>query len=222
MFKSMFTSINKDYDSSTLSKRFEKDGWVVINQYSGELLCLIENICSKLELGISFHNYKKLIPKDIREVENFSLSSAYGLNEFPLHTDGAEYNTPPRFLVLRALTDSPTGTSLADANSIRDNVNIRNTKWSVKTKDGILQTKLYEQHLKYNIEFIRFNRLSMKCVDGNKLEVNNAVDNLSVSYVNWTQNKTLIIDNWRVLHGRQMIIEEDYNKRIIERLQVFI
>lgn len=218
----MFTSINKDYDSSTLSKRFEKDGWVVINQYSGELLCLIENICSKLELGISFHNYKKLIPKDIREVENFSLSSAYGLNEFPLHTDGAEYNTPPRFLVLRALTDSPTGTSLADANSIRDNVNIRNTKWSVKTKDGILQTKLYEQHLKYNIEFIRFNRLSMKCVDGNKLEVNNAVDNLSVSYVNWTQNKTLIIDNWRVLHGRQMIIEEDYNKRIIERLQVFI
>ena len=221
MLKSVFNLISKDFDGSTLSHNIEKDGWAVINHYSGELLSLTEIICSKLELGISFHNYKKLIPKDNKEVEHFSLSSAYGLNEFPLHTDGAEYNTPPRFLVLRALSDSPTGTSLADAYSIRDKVTIRNTKWSVKTKDGILQTKLFEQHPKYNIEFIRFNRLSMKCVDGNKLEVNNAIDNLPVSYVNWTQNKTVIIDNWRILHGRQMIIEEDYDKRIIERLQVF-
>jgi hypothetical protein len=222
MFKSVFTSIRKNFVSSELSIRIEKDGWVVINHYSGELLSLIKNICSNLELDISFYNYKKLIPKDSKDVQYFSLSSAYGLNKFPLHTDGTEYNIPPRFIILRALADSSTGTSFADSNSIKDNVNICNTEWSVKTKDGILQTKLFAQHPKYNIEYIRFNRLSMKCVDGNRLEVNNAIDNLSVSYIYWKQYKTIIIDNWRVLHGRQMIIEEFYDKRIIERLQVFI
>lgn len=222
MFKSVFNLISKDFDSSTLTHRLEKDGWVVINQYSGELLSLIETICSKLGLDISFHDYKKLIPKDKKEVGHFSLSSAYGLNEFPLHTDGAEYNTPPRFLVLRALSASPTGTSLADANTLCANVSLCSSKWSVKTKDGIIRTKLYEKHPKYNIEFIRFNRLSMKCDEGNKLEVYNAINNLAISSVNWTKNKTIIIDNWRVLHGRQTIIEEDYEKRIIERLQVFI
>ncbi len=204
-----------------LSQTIEKDGWVVIDKYSGELLNLMENICLKLKLDISFHNYKKLIPKNKNEVEHFSLSSAYGLNEFPLHTDGAEHKTPPIFLVLRALSNSPTGTCIADANSICDR-NICDSKWSVKTKDGLVKTKLYEQHPKYNTEFIRFNRLSMKCDEGEKLDVYKAIDNLTVSSILWTKNKTIIIDNWRVLYGRQTIIEEDYEKRILERLQVFI
>jgi hypothetical protein len=222
MLKNVINLFNKKLDFTILSQTIEKDGWVVIDEYSGELLNLMENICSKLKLDISFHNYKKLIPKDKNEVENFSLSSAYGLKEFPLHTDGAEYKTPPRFLVLRALSDSPTGTCIADANSICNNINVLNSKWSVKTKDGIVKTKLYEQHPKYNIEFIRFNRLSMKCDEGEKLDVYKAIDNLAISSIIWTENKTIIIDNWRVLHGRQTIIEDDYEKRIIERLQVFI
>jgi hypothetical protein len=222
MLKNVINLFNKKLDFTILSQTIEKDGWVVIDEYSGELLNLMENICSKLKLDISFHNYKKLIPKDKNEVEHFSLSSAYGLKEFPLHTDGAEYKTPPRFLVLRALSDSPTGTCIADANSICNNINVCNSKWSVKTKDGIVKTKLYEQHPKYNIEFIRFNRLSMKCDEGEKLDVYKAIDNLTISSIIWTENKTIIIDNWRVLHGRQTIIEDDYEKRIIERLQVFI
>jgi alpha-ketoglutarate-dependent taurine dioxygenase len=222
MLKNVINLFNKKLDFSILSQTIEKDGWVVIDEYSGELLNLMENICSKLKLDISFHNYKKLIPKDKNEVEHFSLSSAYGLKEFPLHTDGAEYKTPPRFLVLRALSDSPTGTYIADANSICDNINVCNTKWSVKTKDGIVKTKLYQQHPKYNIEFIRFNRLSMKCDEGDKLDVYKAIDNLTISSIIWSENKTIIIDNWRVLHGRPTIIEDDYEKRIIERLQVFI
>ena len=221
MFKNVFNLFSKELDFSMLSQRIENDGWVVIDEYSGELLNLIENICSKLELDISFHNYKKLIPKDKNEVEHFSLSSAYGLDDFPLHTDGAEYKTPPRFLVLRALSNSPTGTCIADANSICDS-NIRSSKWSVKTKDGIVKTKLYEQHPKYNIEYIRFNRLSMKCDEGEKLDVYTTIDNLTISSILWTKNKTIIIDNWRVLHGRHTLIEEDYEKRILERLQVFI
>jgi hypothetical protein len=221
IIKSILNLFSNDLDVLTLSQRLKKDGWIAIHEYSGELLNLIENICSELELDISFHIYKKLIPKDKNEVEHFSLSSAYGLKEFPLHTDGAEYKTPPRFLVLRALSNSPTGTCIADANSICDS-NICNSKWSVKTKDGIVKTKLYEKHPKYNIEFIRFNRLSMKCDEGEKLDVYKAIDNLTVSSILWTKNKTIIIDNWRVLHGRQTIIEEDYEKRILERLQVFI
>ena len=48
------------------------------------------------------------------------------------------------------------------------------------------------------------------------------IDKLKIIYVDWTDPKTLIIDNWRVLHGRQGVIEKDYKSRVIERLQVFI
>jgi alpha-ketoglutarate-dependent taurine dioxygenase len=221
LFRRLYSLFSKELNVTTLTHRLEKDGWVVINQYSEELLDLIENVCSKLELNISFHNHKELIPKDSNEVGHFSLSSSYGLNKFPLHTDGAECATPPRFLVLRALSNSPTRTCLADAQTIRNKLTKFNTLWRVKTKDGIIRTKLYELNPIYDIEFIRFNRLSMKCDEGNKFEVYNAIDNLLISHIKWTKNKTIIIDNWRVLHGREMVIEENYNKRVIERLQVF-
>jgi alpha-ketoglutarate-dependent taurine dioxygenase len=220
--KGIFNKVSKEIDIPSITHRLENDGWVVINQYSEELIGLAENICLELELNISLHNYKKLIPKENNEASYFSLSSAYGLNEFPLHTDGAEYNIPPRFLVLRALSNSPTRTSLVDAHSIKDDLTQYRTRWSVKTKEGKIETNLYEIHPKYNIEFIRFNRLSMKCEEGNKIEICNAIDSLFINYIEWTKSKTIVIDNWRVLHGREAMIENKYAKRIIERLQVFI
>ena len=98
--------------------------------------------------------------------------------------------------------------------------------WIADHKQGLLRlnpsTKLLETYNKYNRDYIRFNRLSMKCENGNKSEVYNAIDSLPINCINWTKNKTIIIDNWRMLHGRQIIIEKDYGKRCIERLQVFI
>lgn len=222
VFKKIINSNRDDLCSRVLSQKINKDGWVVINHFSGELITLIEKICTNLELEITFHNYKKLTPKDNKEAINFSLSSAYGLKEFPLHTDGAEYKIPPKFLVLRALANSPTGTTIADAKTIKTNISACNSKWSVKTKDGIINTKLFETDKKYNIDFIRFNRLLMKCIEGDKMHVSKAIDTLSTDIINWTLNKTIIIDNWRVLHGRQHILEKEYDRRIIERLQVFI
>ena len=222
ILKNIFSPSHDKLSASSLSCRIEKDGWVLINHYSGELLGLAEAICSNSQLKISFHNTQKIIPKDKNEVEHFSLSSAYGLNRFPLHTDGAEYIIPPKYLVLRALSDSPTGTTIADAKAIKNNISVCESIWTVKTKDGIISTKLLETYNKYNRDYIRFNRLSMKCENGNKSEVYNAIDSLPINCINWTKNKTIIIDNWRMLHGRQIIIEKDYGKRCIERLQVFI
>ncbi len=220
LFKSIFGS--KDLDVVSITHQLEKDGWAVVNQYSGDLIHLVEDICVQLELNISFHNFKKLVPRNNNDVGHFSLSSAYGLNEFPLHTDGAEYNIPPRFLVLRALSNSPTRTSFADSNSIKDDLIQFNTRWSVKTKDGIIRTNLYERHPKYNIDFIRFNRLSMKCDEGNRIEVYKTIDKLLINYIKWAKYKTVIIDNWRILHGREAVVENNYGNRVIERLQVFI
>ena len=62
----------------------------------------------------------------------------------------------------------------------------------------------------------------MKCEFGNKFEVQNAIDTLDIKYINWTKDKTIIIDNWRVLHGRNAIVEKIYSSRVIERLQIFI
>jgi hypothetical protein len=222
MKEKVFDLKNNIIDVSTLAISLEKYGWSVIDNYSGELLSLMERVCYKMSLIISSHTFKKLTPKECREVEYFSLSSAYGLNEFPLHTDGVAMDIPPRFIVLRALSSSPTGTKLADANEIKEQLNIKNSKWSFKTNTGILKTSLYTKHPKYSVEYLRFNRLSMKCTLGNKLEIIDMIDKLKIIYVDWTDPKTLIIDNWRVLHGRQGVIEKDYKSRVIERLQVFI
>lgn len=222
LFKKIYNWGKEEYSISELLKKIEDDGWAEIEYYPGDLEKLAREICINLKLEIVSQNNKKLIPKNRNQVQNFSLSSAYGLNEFPLHTDGAEYLIPPRFLFLRALVDSPTATTLVDGKSIMDYLVNYNSSWIVKTKNGVIETKLIEKIDKYECYYFRFNRLSMKCISGNRSEICAKIDALPVKCIDWTKYKTLIVDNWRVLHGRKAVMEYNASKRILERLLVFI
>jgi len=200
--------------------KLKKDGWIEINQHSENLNCLGEKLCSKYKYKLMSSKFETLIPKKRNEIKKLSLSYAYGLNEFPLHTDGATYQIPPRFILLKSLSNSDTKTFLADTIDIKNNIITANSKWIIKTEKGELETKLIYQYK--NNEIFRFNRLLMKSIDGNKKEVYRAINNLKISKINWEKNKILIIDNWRILHGREKLIEENYENRIMQRLQIFI
>ena len=45
MLKNVINLLNKKLDFTILSQTIEKDGWVVIDEYSGDLLNLIERLC---------------------------------------------------------------------------------------------------------------------------------------------------------------------------------
>ena len=220
--KAVFKQKNSESDHKKLANELLTNGWAVLDSYSGDLLKLVVQICAEQDLEISLHNHKNLVPKDKNETNYFSLSSAYGLKKFPLHTDGAEFSVPPKYIVMRALTDSHTGTTLADASTLKSNSVVSNSVWQVKTKTGLITACFFEMDHNYNMDYIRFNRLSMKSVEGEKFEILKAIDSLPTTTITWTKNKTLLIDNWRMLHGRQSVKETAYENRILERLQVFI
>jgi hypothetical protein len=199
-------------------------GWVLIDCYDGDIYNLINIVCKSQKISIDFNNYKILIPKSENETDYFSLSSVHGLLNFPLHTDGADYLIPPKYVILRALEDTPTGTIIADSIEIKENKDwnkIENIKWKVKLKNKIFMTNLFNDELVANKKIFRYNSVIMKCLEETN-SFQKIISNLPVQTITWKKNKTLILDNWRVLHGREAIKEINHKNRIIERLQTFI
>lgn len=204
------------------ANRLAKKGFVIIDGFNDDLIELGEKVCSELNCLVSKSKYDLLVPKRRADAHTFSLSGKYGLLEFPLHTDGSEYKVPPKYIILRSLINTPTATYIADSKFIMKKLLSQDSTWKVKTKDGVIKTKLIESHIRSNNYRIRFNRLSMKCESGDKIKVFEIINSLPVNQLNWVKNRTIIIDNWRMLHGRGRVLEDDYNSREIERVQIFV
>lgn len=168
-----------------------------------------------------------LKPKKSSDTTHFSLSSEYGLDNFPLHTDGAQYSIPPRYIILRAKMDSETGTTIANSQLLKK-LNlweiIENTTWIVKADFGNIYTSLFDRHIVEGFEVLRYNKQIMRCLNNKRKseQVEDAIQNLPIETINWEKNTTLVIDNWKLLHGRERVKDPNYQNRILERLQIFI
>lgn len=216
---------NKKKNVSKILNDINLNGWHFIENHNKALILLAEQICEIKNLNINSTLKQNLIPKEIESTKIHSLSSSFGLNPFPLHSDGTHLSKPPRFIILRSKSANETRTLLSDGFKLRENTNweeYKNSLWEIKTIDkGIIQTKLFNIDIDTEKEFIRYNNLSMKCIEGDKFAIYKAVHSLPIHAIKWNKNTTIIIDNWRMLHGREKIKDIDCKSRVIERLQVF-
>ncbi len=153
-------------------------------------------------------------------------SGNYGLGGFPLHTDMANWFVPPRFLVLRCIEGSNTvATTLADGRSIVRDVGesdlaraLVKPRRAVKGKHSLL--RLYERgclagpFLRWDEKYLLpaspagergVNQLRVAVAKAPRLDVHLA-----------RPGDTLIVDNWRMLHGRGSV-PLDALKRTIAR-----
>ena len=150
-------------------------------------------------------------------------SGVFGLGEYPLHTDLAYWNRPPRYLLLRCQFGSPTVTTrlltVHDLSHALSNTELRGAL--VRPRRPVLQESICLLPLLFrssNITGIRWDPVFL-------VPMNDAafrVGALMHSRANvWSKvltlaehGDTLILDNWRVLHGRSRVPSINRDRRL--------
>jgi L-asparagine oxygenase len=187
---------------------------------------IVRSIGPTLSLGHGspIHQLKPKLQKD--STPN-TYSGIYGYNQFPLHSDLAHWRFPPRFLVLRCVTGfEAVPTLLVDGARAVEGLDRNGLSRALvrprRPIDGALPLlRLFDrQHgerglLRWDQVFIcpasRAGEVGIKKL----AECLARSSPIRVSLAK--QGDTLIVDNWRMLHGRAPI-PQGCEGRIIERV----
>lgn len=151
---------------------------------------------------------------ELREKESATpntYSGNYGRGEFPLHTDLAHWSLPPRYFVLRCIfgaKDVPT--------RLVDGLDLIETVGELKMSRAIVRPRrpiagqlsllhLLDTHAGVNV--LRWDELFILPVTAEGKGVMEAVRHCltqtrSIQITLSKPGDTLIVDNWRMLHGR--------------------
>jgi alpha-ketoglutarate-dependent taurine dioxygenase len=174
--------------------------------------------------GGSVHQLK---PKPESDAPSTTYSGIYGSNIFPLHTDLAHWRFPPRFLLLRCVAGyDAVATLLIDGAQVIENIDhVVLSRALVRPRrrvEGIFPLlRLYDRQqpdrglLRWDEVFIRPASRAGEIGVQKFRECLARSSPISVSLAK--QGDTLIIDNWRMLHGRSSV-PPACSARVIERL----
>jgi len=150
-----------------------------------------------------------------------SLSAIHGVGGFPLHTDGAHWPVPPRYVLLQAKASSECATTLFDS---------RQVIWSSEQVELLTRGVFYVSDaaggfpatlLSRGLKWLRFDLGCMTPANGTgirALDVARAGLNRTPVRLPWQVGMTLVIDNWRCLHGREPTLEDE--DRVVMRVLV--
>jgi hypothetical protein len=169
-------------------------------------------------------NVQTLAPKQAKSAAKNQYSSSFGLGEFPLHSDLAHWATPPRYFILRCLRGSPTvSTNLLPVNAIVSAIGERFTRKAVfiprkRWSTGHL-CPLPMMFRRNGDTGMRWDSLFLTPVNSAASKVahavaikrwGNSLESLTLS----EPGDTLIVDNWRILHGRSAVNDNSLGRRI--------
>lgn len=210
-----------------IAKRIKRDGYAFIEAYQPiwPTAKVAHDLGSETNLP-DVPNVQRLVPKPLASATPNSYSGNYGLGQFPLHTDLAHWARPPRYLLLRCVVGSPAvATHVLDGQAVIDTIG-RDDLWRAlvlprRPLNGrrallrLLERVDDRGLLRWDTLFIR------PASDFGKTICDAVVAFLRAAsptpYYLAQPGDTLVIDNWRVLHGRSAIAAAAEN-RLIERM----
>lgn len=169
------------------------------------------------------HTVQSLAPRQAHNSERYGYSKSFGLGKFPMHTDLAHWNRPPRFILLRCISGSRTvGTLLLPASAIESRVDatVLNKALARPRRPGKSES-LLPFPLMFGCHPAKgFRWDSLFLVPINKA-ASQIAEVMSANY--WDESTTvplsdvgdtLIVDNWRCLHGRSAVDPNDISRNI--------
>jgi hypothetical protein len=192
--------------------RFE--GWGVIPTLASTLdrvtaeLMSIASALGEVVRGRGGSLIERVVPEEEETARRGSLSSKYGLAPLPLHNDTAHWITPCRYIALACVSPGPrpTPTFLFDSQSAhlteRENLVCRASVFLIRNGRHSFYGSIKER----NRPFVRVDPGCMAPLsdEGNEalrvFQMDRHVNNLHRH--NWDAGEILVIDNWRILHGR--------------------
>ena len=208
-----------------LAQQVKADGWLLVQTSSFEEFEAIARALGRPRAarvgGPAFERLSVMIPADAYP---HSHSARYGEGPFPLHTDAAHWETPARFVVLRAEASSSRPTLVLDlARSLEDpsvRANLADSVFTVVNGRRSFLAPAWEERRR----FVRYDPSCMRPATRGAARVADFFRSLGGSArptsVLWSPGATLVLDNWRCVHGRGEAAEPDLGVRVLRRALV--
>lgn len=212
-----------EHASTSLAELLRLQGYALFDEFRSEdLLQLAESLGTPKSDTRSTQAVQSLAPQTSAKSRTNTLSSKYGTGAFPLHTEAAYWPTPPRYLILFCL--QPGGGNRPtllmrplDVINQATQLALSQELWVVhKTRNPFLCTVFDDrrQLFRYDPECMRPYRSSAA--------ISLPLDEIMTSAlqtIHWSRNRILVLDNWRVMHGRGVAVSDDAD-RILQRVLV--
>ena len=167
-----------------------------------------------------------LTPTTSSDAPPRSLSAKHGLGAFPLHTDAAHHRIPPRWMLLRCAQPGaePRPTVLVDSRALgwqdRERREFERIVWRIRNGRGSFLASAVLRDgvgLRYDADCMAAAAPSFGAAAvhfGEKLK------DAARTSIRWEPGLALLVDNWRVLHGRAVGTGDDAGIRRLDRVLV--
>lgn len=151
-----------------------------------------------------------------------SLSSKFGVDAFPLHTDGAYLSNPPKYILLRNPGSSNTCTTVLCVPHLskKETKEIEKDVWLINGGRG----KFYGNLIEFENNYFRY-RYDLNCmrpalsINSNSEEIFKAsISKAKYFEIQWKNNDCLIFNNWKLLHARSNASKA--TERVLERMWI--
>jgi Taurine catabolism dioxygenase TauD, TfdA family len=225
------TSLTKEDTISILqAETFKQRGWATETipdpkDMESYLIKIALNLGEPKQLRKSGNVVQKLVPTLSYNAHPNSLSARHSFANFPMHMDTAHWALPCRYVILGC-------SSVGSGNRKTKLLDFRSLKISEYEKSLLISTpfrvlngrrSFFSTILSNQREFIRYDPGCMISTSETTTQVINIFSekrwvNL-IEEIEWKVGTVLIIDNWRVLHGRGLASKED-NDRLLYRVLV--
>jgi L-asparagine oxygenase len=198
----------------TVADEIGQQGYITLRGHRPEA-CSFDALSDlgQIEVVEGLSAIQSLTPQDKAEALSNTYSGNFGLGEFPLHTDLAHWVIPPRYLALRCIRGvASVGTRLFDGRHLIERFGADLLRTILvqprrPMRNGLQLIRLLER-VSCSDEFrLRWDSIYLKpaSVHSSKFfcEFVEFIKNAKPFEVHLLERgDTLIIDNWRYLHGR--------------------
>lgn len=216
--------------SASQVEKLTQIGWVTVNipeflDLDKYLLKIAMTLGEPRRLRNSGEISQKLAPTLARNAHPNSLSSRHSFANFPMHIDTAHWPFPCRYVILGCsnVGSGERRTRLLDFRSLSISKSEKSLLYSTPFRVVNGSHSFYSSILSSQRDFIRYDPGCMVSASSSGTQVFEILSeerwNNQIEEVEWQIGTVLIINNWRVLHGRGFALKED-SDRLLHRVLV--
>jgi len=216
--------------ASTLLKirqQIRECGFAYLPSFNPSLttLQIAEELGEPVELS-EIPTVQRIIPRERDSAPLNIYSGTYGLREFPLHTDLAHWHIPPHYMILRCIVPCPSvSTRLMDFPRYLKEIPESTIRRAMFLPRRTILGKKHLLRIRQEVgdrSLLRWDKLFIAPANHEGEEVHQymtaVVSKCSTFEMHLAHPAdTLIIDNWRMLHGRSAVPTIGL-ERIVERV----
>ena len=201
---------------------------IAVNGFAVILRTDRSNSLSPIQIARSLNpskvQVKKLVASSREVARPNTLSSDFGFDEFPIHTDFVTQPKPPRYLILHARMARRAKTILYNSQELIDLLGIEQISRSLfKVRSGYSYyfSSAYGQISGQNV--FRINPTIMTPINREGQLIWDVIMGHKISpaaTIDWALAESVIVDNWNMMHSRETIKLSD-NPTSIRRISIW-